>query len=62
MAASLLWSFSFGLIKGHLAAYDPVLVALLRLAISAAAFLPWLLRERLAPLTAARVDCTQSDP
>jgi drug/metabolite transporter (DMT)-like permease len=52
--ASLLWSFSFGLIKETLAGYDPLLVAFLRLAISAAAFLPWLVRSRLAPGLAGR--------
>jgi len=52
--ASLLWSFSFGLIKGNLTGYDPLLVAFLRLAISAAAFLPWLLRTRVAPGLAGR--------
>ena len=36
IVASLLWSFSFGLIKENLAGYDPLLVAFLRLAISAA--------------------------
>lgn len=42
LAASLLWAFSFGLIKTQLAAYDPLAVALLRLALSAALFAPWL--------------------
>jgi len=47
LAASLLWAFSFGLIKQQLADIDPVLVAFLRLAISALVFLPPLVRWRL---------------
>ena len=47
LAASLLWAFSFGLIKQQLAGIDPVLVAFLRLAISALVFLPPLMRWRL---------------
>jgi len=39
-----MWAFSFGLIKGHLVAYDPVFVAFVRLAISLLFFTPWLLR------------------
>ncbi len=46
LAASLLWSFSFGLIKGHLTGLDPWLVSFLRLALAALAFLPWTLRRR----------------
>ncbi|MCP4447463.1 MAG: EamA family transporter [Myxococcales bacterium] len=39
LAASLLWAFSFGLIKGELTAgLDPFLVSLVRLALAAAAF------------------------
>ncbi len=40
--ASILWAFSFGLIKGQLTEYDPVLVAALRLGIAAVVFMPWL--------------------
>jgi drug/metabolite transporter (DMT)-like permease len=39
---SLLWAFSFGLIKGRLAGLDPVAVSVLRLAIAAVVFLPFL--------------------
>ena len=46
--ASLLWAFSFGLIKGQLGGIDPVLLAFLRLTVSAVVFLPWVLRHRLA--------------
>ncbi len=38
---SLLWAFSFGLIKGRLGGLDPNLVALVRLGISLVIFLPW---------------------
>ncbi len=39
---SLIWAFSFGLIKGQLAALDPSFVAAARLAISLLVFLPFL--------------------
>jgi carboxylate/amino acid/amine transporter len=39
---SLLWAFSFGLIKGQLAGLDPVAVSVLRLAFAALVFLPFL--------------------
>jgi len=48
VAASLLWAFSFGLIKRHLATADPFAVAAVRLGISLLVFLPWLLRTRLS--------------
>jgi drug/metabolite transporter (DMT)-like permease len=53
LAASLLWAFSFGLIKGHLVAYDPLAVAFLRLAVSCVLFLPWLLRRPIRGQAAA---------
>ena len=40
LLASLLWAFSFGLIKGQLAGLDPGFVALVRLALAALAFAP----------------------
>jgi len=46
LGASLLWAFSFGLIKGHLAGVDPWLVSFVRLALAALAFLPWTWRRR----------------
>jgi len=53
IVVSLLWAFSFGLIKTQLAGYDPLLVAAARLLLSLAAFAPWLLRHRPpAPLRA----------
>ena len=47
IAASLLWAFSFGLIKGQLAGIDPVAVSCGRLGLAALAFLPFALKERL---------------
>lgn len=41
VTASLLWAFSFGLIKHHLAGLDPWWVAAVRLLLAAAVFLPW---------------------
>lgn len=38
LAASLIWAFSFGLIKGELTGLDPLLVSLVRLALASAAF------------------------
>ena len=51
-AASLMWAFSFGLIKHHLAGIDPNAVAFIRLAISLLIFLP-LWRPRRIPVPAA---------
>lgn len=44
LAASLIWAFSFGLIKGTLTGYDPLAVAASRLVLSALLFAPWLRR------------------
>lgn len=44
LAASLLWAFSFGLIKGQLAGLDPAMVACGRLVLAAAAFAPLVIR------------------
>nr|MEE4266450.1 EamA family transporter [Candidatus Krumholzibacteria bacterium] len=41
LVASLLWAFSFGLIKGQLTGVDPALVSLVRLALATLAFLPF---------------------
>jgi drug/metabolite transporter (DMT)-like permease len=41
VAVSLLWAFSFGLIKRHLAGVDSSLVAVVRLALALAVFLPF---------------------
>lgn len=47
LAASLIWAFSFGLIKTQLAGVPPHLVAFLRLALSALLFLPWFRPRRI---------------
>ena len=44
-AASLLWAFSFGLIKGQLAGIDPVAVSCARMFLAAVAFSPLLFRR-----------------
>ena len=41
VAASLIWAFSFGLIKQHLAVLDPWFVAVARLSLAGLVFLPW---------------------
>lgn len=48
LLASLLWAFSFGLIKGRLAGLDPVLISLIRLALAALSFAPILFRNQLS--------------
>ncbi len=45
---SLLWAFSFGLIKGRLVGLDPVAISVLRLGFAAVVFLPFL-RPRALP-------------
>lgn len=45
LAASLLWAFSFGLIKGQLAGLDPVTVSCARLLLASLAFLPLVLKS-----------------
>lgn len=47
LLASLLWAFSFGLIKGRLAGLDPVIVSLIRLALASLAFAPFLFRHQI---------------
>lgn len=39
---SLLWAFSFSLIKGRLAGLDPSAIAVVRLGLAALMFIPWL--------------------
>ena len=48
LSVSLLWAFSFGLIKGRLAGLDPVAVSAVRIAFAALVFLPFL-RPRALP-------------
>ena len=45
LATSLLWAFSFGLIKRYLPALDPWAVAAVRLILATLAFAPWLVRR-----------------
>lgn len=45
--ASLVWAFSFGLIKGFLVGFDPLLVASGRLILASLVFMPFLGRARL---------------
>ncbi|MFA5028321.1 MAG: EamA family transporter [Candidatus Methylomirabilota bacterium] len=49
LAASLIWAFSFGLIKSQLSGVPPHLVACLRLLLSAALFAPWCRPRRIPP-------------
>ncbi len=42
LSASLIWSFSFGLIKGNLASLHPNLVSFIRIAISLLIFIPFI--------------------
>ncbi|MCK9996447.1 MAG: EamA family transporter [Candidatus Krumholzibacteria bacterium] len=51
LAASLLWAFSFGLIKGQLAGLDPVAVSCGRLLLAAVAFSPLVLKSTLSRRT-----------
>lgn len=62
LAASLLWAFSFGLIKGELSGLSPLAVAAARLAVAALAFLPFAVRAPLgqrARLEAAALGAVQ---
>ena len=49
LIVSVIWAFSFGLIKKYLPGLDPNLVAFLRLALASLVFLPFLRRRELAP-------------
>ena len=51
LLVSVIWTFSYGLIKGPLAGVDPTAVATLRLALALAVFLPFFRR---GPLTGGR--------
>lgn len=55
LGASLIWAFSFGLIKTQLAGVPPQLIAFLRLGLSALLFLPFLRPGRIARETRARL-------
>lgn len=49
LIVSLIWAFSFGLIKGRLAGLDPTAVAVLRLALAAVVFAPFLRLKAFPP-------------
>jgi drug/metabolite transporter (DMT)-like permease len=51
LAASLLWAFSFGLIKGQLAGLDPVAVSCGRLLLASVAFSPLVFKSTLSRRT-----------
>jgi len=55
VVVSLLWAFSFGLIKRFLGGVDSTLVAALRLALSLVVFLPFLRLKGLKPVTGWRL-------
>jgi drug/metabolite transporter (DMT)-like permease len=55
LAATLLWAFSFGLIKRHLSVLDPNFVAALRLVLTLPLFLPLLRVRGLEPTIVARL-------
>lgn len=55
IAVSLLWAFSFGLVKRHLVGLDPALVASARLGIALVLFLPFLRLRGVTPALAARL-------
>jgi drug/metabolite transporter (DMT)-like permease len=59
LAASLIWAFSFGLIKGTLTGYDPLAVAAGRLVLSALLFTPWLGRVAAGRLRLAALGALQ---
>jgi drug/metabolite transporter (DMT)-like permease len=52
VAVSLLWAFSFGLIKGRLAGLDPAFISAARLALALLVFLPFLRLRNLSLRTA----------
>lgn len=55
LIASLVWAFSFGLIKTQLSGVDPFLVAWLRLLLSLLVFVPWLRSRSVRPVTALQL-------
>jgi drug/metabolite transporter (DMT)-like permease len=54
LIVSLVWAFSFGLIKDRLAGLDPAAVAVVRLAFAALVFAPFLRIRRLPGIAALR--------
>lgn len=57
-SVSLIWAFSFGLIKGHLTGLDPNWVAAARLLIAALVFLPFLLIQKMNRQLALKLAAT----
>lgn len=55
LIVSLLWAFSFGLIKTHLAGVDSAFVAAVRVALALLVFLPFLRPRAVAPTVALRL-------
>jgi drug/metabolite transporter (DMT)-like permease len=55
VVTSLVWAFSFGLIRHHLKLVDPDFVAFARLALAALLLLPWLRARRVRAVVAARL-------
>ncbi|MFT4539971.1 MAG: drug/metabolite transporter (DMT)-like permease [Planctomycetota bacterium] len=55
LATSILWAFSFGLIKGQLTGVDPGFVAFVRLGLCALVFLPFLRRNAHRPVAVRRL-------
>jgi len=54
LLVSLIWAFSFGLIKDRLSGLDPAAVAFVRIAFAAVVFLPLLRLRKLPPVAAVR--------
>jgi len=57
LLVSLVWAFSFGLIKGRLSGLDPNAVAVVRIAMSALIFLPFLRLGKVPRKTIFRLVC-----
>lgn len=57
LIVSLVWAFSFGLIKRHLAGVDPAVVSGVRVAMALLVLLPFLRLRALAAGAAARLAC-----
>jgi drug/metabolite transporter (DMT)-like permease len=55
LLVSLVWAFSFGLIKGRLGGLDPTAVAAVRIALSALMFLPFLRLRKIDRATAIKL-------
>lgn len=56
ITASVIWGFSFGLIKGQTTGIDPFVLGVIRSGIAAGFFLPWYLRDRFKSRRLSRED------